>query len=501
MYRAFPGADYSGGSASVWASRRHTRRAPTGGSPHTFPCCVCHRHRMKEDVLYPPYPAPAGVTAPIRCSCRSDRAPGSTGYPAGRLSFAHRVQPHGRGDGIRRFSRAFTSVRHHHTQPGSRRSRWRAIATTCSQGFGPWGVLHPSPAWSGSGPAGARLDTEHCDTHLWGQLAPPRHGARSRTSTSRSLPASMTCAVTAASSGDGVGSPLGWSGRRAPLPVHTPPRTGRDRFRSSGSSLSNAPRWNAAHDRGGCHGHSACTIVRWCRRMNRPAAALTRRPMITGRPHRHRLMPPAALPPSDGDAPSLVPRDQVEVGPLSRGVMLPTAQPLSRRLPPGIRLLHHPLPASRSPCLTAGTPCRERYGLTVFIACNRMGEVRPLRRWCRRSVSGAITVPEPTTAPSAQALVRIAGPIIVTAVTRRSLVLTIPSTLAPRRRMRAATPRPHGRGCQSVDCGIRCRRASPQCVTTRRRHPRVLLTEQQAQSPLRASSNCTRRLHVARYAR
>ena len=223
------------------ASRRHTRRVPVGTArtPSRVVSIAVIAWRKTRPIRRTLHQA--GVTAPIRCSCRSDRAPGSPGAPAGRLSLAHRVQPHGRDDDCWRVNRAFTPVRHHHTQPGSRRPRWTAVVTTCSQGFGPRGVSHPSPAWSGSGPAGTRLITEHCDTHLRGQPTPPHHGARSRTSTSRSLPASMTCAVTAASSGDGVGSPLGWSGRRMPSPARTPLRTGRDRFRSSGSSLSNAP--------------------------------------------------------------------------------------------------------------------------------------------------------------------------------------------------------------------------------------------------------------------
>jgi hypothetical protein len=62
MYRAFPGSDYYGGSASVSACRPHTCRTLAGGA-HAFPCYVWCRHRVEVDALYPPVPAP----------CRLDR--------------------------------------------------------------------------------------------------------------------------------------------------------------------------------------------------------------------------------------------------------------------------------------------------------------------------------------------------------------------------------------------------------------------------------------------
>jgi hypothetical protein len=51
-------------------------------------------------------------------------------------------------------------------------------------------------------------------------------------------------------------------------------------------------------------------------------------------------------------------RDQVEVCPLSRGVMLPVwgAQPLSAPLQDGFRFLHHPLLAVPSVRLAARFP-------------------------------------------------------------------------------------------------------------------------------------------------
>jgi hypothetical protein len=81
-------------------------------------------------------------------------------------------------------------------------------------------------------------------------------------------------------------------------------------------------------------------------------------------------------PVSCGGSPcSLVIPDPAEVCPLSRGVML---QPLSRRLRPGIRFLHHPLPAALSARLAARFPLWEGYGLTVFRTTDRMDGVGPL---------------------------------------------------------------------------------------------------------------------------
>ena len=60
-------------------------------------------------------------------------------------------------------------------------------------------------------------------------------------------------------------------------------------------------------------------------------------------------------------------KDQTEVCPLARGVMLlGGAHPLSGLLPAGVRLLRPPLPAAPSVHLTVGFPLRGRYGLTKF---------------------------------------------------------------------------------------------------------------------------------------
>jgi hypothetical protein len=155
MYRAFPGADYYGGSVSVRVSWPHTSRTPRG-SAHTFPCCVCHRHRVEVDALFPPVPAP----------CRLDRldVPFPTWHAApyvkrviplrlqtaGKRSLTHSPSVWGEsknGGGSTERSLAFVmstlslAVR-----------EWAGLpsGSACSQGFRPRGVSHPSPAWSGS---------------------------------------------------------------------------------------------------------------------------------------------------------------------------------------------------------------------------------------------------------------------------------------------------------------------------------------------------------------
>src|SRR5213594_1571847 len=58
---------------------------------------------------------------------------------------------------------------------------------------------------------------------------------------SSNLPAWIAVAVISSSSGLGVVTLLGWSGRRTVLPLPTPLRTVRESFPSYGSSLSFAP--------------------------------------------------------------------------------------------------------------------------------------------------------------------------------------------------------------------------------------------------------------------
>ena len=57
-------------------------------------------------------------------------------------------------------------------------------------------------------------------------------------------------------------------------------------------------------------------------------------------------------------------KDQVEVGSLSRWVMF---QPVSRRLQPGLRFLHQPIPAPPTAHPADCLPSRQRCGLTTFL--------------------------------------------------------------------------------------------------------------------------------------
>src|SRR5215470_18891877 len=82
--------------------------------------------------------------------------------------------------------------------------------------------------------------------------------------------------------------------------------------------------------------------------------------------------------PSVGLPDSLVRKDQREVCPLSRGVILPKAQLLSIPLRNGIRFFPHPLPAPLSICLTAYLPLGSDTGLPCS-AC--------LPEWVRSSLS------------------------------------------------------------------------------------------------------------------
>ena len=72
-------------------------------------------------------------------------------------------------------------------------------------------------------------------------------------------------------------------------------------------------------------------------------------------------------------------KDQMDVCPLARGVMLRGAQPLSTPLQDGVRFFHPPLPARLSARLTARFPSRETYGVAMFRLSNN--------GWGRRALS------------------------------------------------------------------------------------------------------------------
>jgi hypothetical protein len=133
----------------------------------------------------------------------------------------------------------------------------------------------------------------------------------------------------------------------------------------------------------------------------------------------------------------------VEVGPLSRGVIL---QPLSAPLKGGLRFLHHPLPAASLYCLTEALPANgEDYGLTVFQALNK--------EWVRLLLfaGGAVVHGwgdiQPQHRPPyllVQACQHRLACSAITAFTKGSLVLAVPSTLALFRLMLTEPLLPHG---------------------------------------------------------
>jgi hypothetical protein len=82
---------------------------------------------------------------------------------------------------------------------------------------------------------------------------------------------------------------------------------------------------------------------------------------------------------------SLVRQDQTDVSSLSRGVMLPEAQPLSIPLQDGLRFFHPPMPARLSARLAAHFPLRETYGVPMFRLSHN--------EWGRRALStGSVAV-------------------------------------------------------------------------------------------------------------
>ena len=117
--------------------------------------------------------------------------------------------------------------------------------------------------------------------------------------------------------------------------------------------------------------------------------------------------------------------DQEEVSPLSRRVSLLVSEPLQF----GFRFLLHPLPASPLPCLAAQLPLRERYGLTVFRMCDRIG-VGPSSyaggHGLPMTDENGTPVPDRASEPNS-----IFGPFILDDTFRGLLTLTMPSTLAP----------------------------------------------------------------------
>ena len=132
------------------------------------------------------------------------------------------------------------------------------------------------------------------------------------------------------------------------------------------------------------------------------------------------------------------------------------ARDLSAPLQGGLRFLCHPLPASLAAYLTVCFPSRERYGLTTFRVCHRIGvgalstpavlvahdtgEISPCAH-CNRSLSAPLAPPW------------------VTMLIENSHMLALPSTLAPlpldaRRYTRPSRFGRQPRGCRYIVRGL-----------------------------------------------
>src|SRR4051812_31088556 len=105
----------------------------------------------------------------------------------------------------------------------------------------------------------------------------------------------------------------------------------------------------------------------------------------------------SALPPESVGQGSLVTEDHREVSPVSRGVMLPEAQPLSGRLQAGVGLLPDPLPAAPWARLAVRFPWREDDGLTTLHRCTKGGEGRSCSPVVRHLRRGMLEPPDLTT--------------------------------------------------------------------------------------------------------
>ncbi len=126
---------------------------------------------------------------------------------------------------------------------------------------------------------------------------------------------------------------------------------------------------------------------------------------------------------------SLVKKDQEEVCPLSRPVML---QSVSWRLPPGICFLLHPLPARPLSGLTTVLPwLKETSGLTMFRSCENERFRFPL---LRRQRSVSMTEESGAPVPRCNSGETSVLPLLSrNGACEGSLALTLPPTLAPYR--------------------------------------------------------------------
>jgi len=140
----------------------------------------------------------------------------------------------------------------------------------------------------------------------------------------------------------------------------------------------------------------------------------------------------------------LATKDQLEVCPLSRGMMF---QPLSEPLQPGIRFFQPPIPAQPTAFLAVRLPeptaLRQPYGLTTFPARYTTGlgpASSPVIVWRRTPTSHRSIQPRTFWLVPVSSL----GTAMLTTFISSSLTLPLPASLAPRPMLlRSSTHRPH----------------------------------------------------------
>jgi hypothetical protein len=126
-------------------------------------------------------------------------------------------------------------------------------------------------------------------------------------------------------------------------------------------------------------------------------------------------------------------RDQLEVGPLSRGV---TFKPLSRPLQPGVRFLHHPLPALPSASLAISLPARKLRSQAEIRAYPVPSQQHEQVRSCLSTGGAVVDVSQIRSEtsghlPFGRGVLRCFRPALITVFISNSLALTILFSLTP----------------------------------------------------------------------
>ena len=154
-----------------------------------------------------------------------------------------------------------------------------------------------------------------------------------------------------------------------------------------------------------------------------------------------------------GSANSPVTRDQAEVCAVTGGVM---SQPLSARLPGGLRFLRHPFPTLHRPSLRSACRFRRRVGVAVF----RLSD----KEWvgfCLFSGGFDVLVIQEQNGLTGHTPywfkpISVFGLSFLTEFINSLVWLTLPSSLAPFRVTLADSSSPHGSGLTSFKDRLRC---------------------------------------------